>query len=164
MVHAVKAAKEEQLEPTRSWDRVRAVAVWRLSAELADRPLPSIAFNYLGNQGAGFGSSDGNGDVPGFLPAGDAPSLPVTVSGLLPTATAVLAVDATVVPGPAGAVLQVELRYPAVLGDRCRRSHAARWDEQLCAITDAVAGVRLGCRRRMYPARWSGRGCRGHPG
>ena len=124
MVHAVKAARKNGW-PTRSADRVRAVAVWlRLSAELADRPLPSIAFNYLGNR-AGFGSSDGNGDVPGFPAQGDAPSLPVTVSGCCPRR--VLAVDATVVAGASQRRIAGRTAVPdgGSRFDRCRRDRSA---------------------------------------
>ena len=89
-------------------------------------PLPSIAFNYLGNRVLVSGSSDGNGDVPGFLPAGDAPSLPVTVSDF--------ARDGGVgggCHGGAGASrrrYQVELRYPTAVLDLTDVAEiAARW-------------------------------------
>ena len=81
-----------------------------LSEELAGRPPPSIAFNYLGKPGAGSICGDGSGEVVGFLPAGDAPVLEPSVSGLLPL-MAVLAADAWVVASPAGSVLQIRLRY-----------------------------------------------------
>ena len=61
-------------------------------------------------------SGDGSGEVVGFLPAGDAPVLEPSVSGLLPL-IAVLAADAWVVASPAGSVLQIRLRYATAVLD-----------------------------------------------
>ena len=68
VVRAVKAAKEEWLGRPDEGIGFGLLRYGGLSEELAGRPLPSIAFNYLGNRGAGF-SGDGSGEVVGFLPA-----------------------------------------------------------------------------------------------
>jgi len=70
--HAVKAAKEERVNAP---DRGIGFGLLRFGAspELAERPLPAISLNYLGNIAGG---DEAVGDL---LPAADAPRLPGTV-------------------------------------------------------------------------------------
>ncbi|MFE0750411.1 amino acid adenylation domain-containing protein, partial [Gordonia sp. NPDC058843] len=158
VVHAVKAAKEERLGMPghgigygllRSGD---ANEPDEAAAHLHSRPLPSIAFNYLGTRGR-TGRSD---EAPGtevttpaaetaFLPAPDAPFLPATVSAGV-AAMSVLTVNASTGTSPQGRMLSADLQFPeAILSPDDVGDIARRWTGELDDLVRLVAdGAEVG--------------------
>ncbi len=142
-VHAVKSAKEQRLtipDHGIGFADLRSVA----NSPLAQRPLPTIALNYLGNRAA----ADGGGEVSvgsDFLPAPEAPFLPSSVSGAMPV-MAPLTINAAVTTGANGPVLAADLRFAeAVLSEADATDIAERWRRELAELTEAVdAGVPVG--------------------
>ncbi|MDL9937936.1 non-ribosomal peptide synthase/polyketide synthase, partial [Gordonia sp. ABSL1-1] len=144
--HAVKAVKEQlRAQP----DNGAGFGLLRYGAgggtAAADRPLPSIAFNYLGNvAGAGDRGVDDRGADDGsaigdLLPDPAAPRLPATVTGAM-VATSALTVTAGTVRTDSGRELEVEFSCPAGLLDRDAVDDLAqRWRGELAAIVDYVA-------------------------
>ncbi|EON33170.1 Non-ribosomal peptide synthetase modules-related protein [Gordonia terrae C-6] len=158
VVHAVKAAKEERLGMPDSgigYGLLRYAAgddtTDDAAAQLHSRPLPTIAFNYLGTRGTtGRSESPTTPDVaaaPGtpFLPAPDAPFLPATVSDGV-AAMSVLTVNASTGASPAGRVLSADLQFPAaILSPADVGDIAQRWTAELADIVRLVAdGVDVG--------------------
>ncbi|MFC0313716.1 amino acid adenylation domain-containing protein [Gordonia phosphorivorans] len=138
VIHAVKAAKQERLarpEHGLGFGFARYGGV----AELADRPLPSIAFNYLGGRGGTVTSAGPESELLPMLPAPDAPVLPATVSGGIDLMSA-LTINASAHAGSRGSVITAEFRYPtdgAAEADIAELG--ARWNEalaELVRITD----------------------------
>ena len=144
VVHAVKAAKEARLATP---DHGVGFGLLRYGAEspLATRPLPSIAFNYLGNRG-GAGVDDQatatiarSSQVDAWLPAGDAPFLPSTIDGAMP-AMATLTINASTAPGPEGRVLSAEFRFAQrIVSDDDVRDIATRWSAELAGLVGHLA-------------------------
>ncbi|AFA74602.1 putative non-ribosomal peptide synthetase [Gordonia polyisoprenivorans VH2] len=145
-VHAVKSAKEQRLtipDHGIGFADLRAVA----NSPLAQRPLPTIALNYLGNRAA----TDSGGDVgeggatAHFLPAPDAPFLPSSVSGAMPV-MAPLTINAAVTTGANGPVLAADLRFAqGVLSEADATDIAERWRRELAELTEIVdAGEPVG--------------------
>nr|WP_064569436.1 non-ribosomal peptide synthetase [Gordonia sp. LAM0048] len=160
VVHAIKAAKEERLGMPDSgigFGLLRyAAAVGDPTdpvAQLRSRPLPTIAFNYLGTRGA-TGRSEaptapGEVDTPtsgvaalagaAFLPAPDAPFLPAAVSDGV-AAMSVLTVNASTGASPDGRVLSADLQFPAaILSPEDVRDIARRWTAELADVVRLVA-------------------------
>ncbi|AZZ81208.1 non-ribosomal peptide synthetase [Gordonia alkanivorans] len=144
VVHAVKSAKEARLAAP---DHGVGFGQLRYGADtpLARRPLPSIAFNYLGNRG-GTGVEDqtaGTGaptvQLDSWLPAGDAPFLPSTVDGRM-AAMATLTVNAGTTVGLQGRTLSADFRFPQrILSGDDVRDIASRWSEELSLLVDHLA-------------------------
>ncbi|GAC78165.1 non-ribosomal peptide synthase domain TIGR01720/amino acid adenylation domain-containing protein [Gordonia malaquae] len=137
-VHAVKAVKEERLaQPGHGVGY--GLLRYRASTELSTRPLPSIAFNYLGGSGTvvdGPEPAESAQDV-GFLPAPDAPFLPSVIdSGL--EAMAPLVINASTVAGPDGPTLSADFRYSSTIlsGDDVRQI-TENWTRTLAEIVAA---------------------------
>nr|WP_274378029.1 non-ribosomal peptide synthetase [Gordonia neofelifaecis] len=140
-VHAVKAVKEERLgQPGHGVGY--GLLRYRAGSALGDRPLPSIAFNYLGGSGstAGAGAEGQAPQAAPFLPAPDAPFLPSAVRGRL-AAMAPLVINASTVAGTDGPVLSADFRYaPAVLTGDDVRVIADNWSRELAAVVHAARG------------------------
>ncbi|WP_338855634.1 amino acid adenylation domain-containing protein [Gordonia hongkongensis] len=171
VVHAVKAAKEERLGMPDSgigFGLLRYAADGRgpgdPAAQLHSRPLPTIAFNYLGTRGTTGQSEDPttpDGADPlssvapssdtaapvgaGFLPAPDAPFLPATVSDGV-AAMSVLTVNASTGASSKGRVLSADLQFPAaILSPEDVRDIARRWTAELADVVRLVTdGVDVG--------------------
>jgi len=140
-VHAVKAAKEERVSIP---DHGIGFSLLRYAprSALADRPLPSIAFNYLGNRGGGApGAAATDADaltVPDFLPAPDAPYLSSSVSGAMP-AMAALTINASAATGPDGRSIAADFRFAeAIMSAEDAADLADRWAAELTAIAEIV--------------------------
>ena len=163
VVHAVKAAKEERLGMPDSgigFGLLRYAGhsgdtAGDAAAQLRSRPLPTIAFNYLGTRGA-TGRTDAAPSVSGrdetaapagaaFLPAPGAPFLPATVSDGV-AAMSVLTVNASTGASPEGRVLSADLQFPeAILSPEDVRDIARRWTAELADVVRLVAeGVDVG--------------------
>lgn len=171
VVHAVKAAKEERLGMPDSgigFGLLRYAAdgggPGDPAAQLHSRPLPTIAFNYLGTRGTTGQSEDPttpDGADPlssvapssdaaapagaGFLPAPDAPFLPATVSDGV-AAMSVLTVNASTGASSKGRVLSADLQFPAaILSPEDVRDIARRWTAELADVVRLVTdGVDVG--------------------
>ncbi|WP_018177825.1 non-ribosomal peptide synthetase [Jongsikchunia kroppenstedtii] len=147
-VHAVKAAKEERVSIP---DHGIGFSLLRYApgSTLADRPLPSIAFNYLGNRAGAASAEQATDDaavvIPDFLPAPDAPFLPSSVSGAMP-AMAALTINASVTAGPDGRSIAADFRYAeAIMSAADAADLADRWAAELTAIAEIVtAGADVG--------------------
>ncbi|GAC71058.1 non-ribosomal peptide synthetase, partial [Gordonia soli] len=138
VAHAVKAAKEERLgQPDNGigFGALRYLSGQSADAtSLAGRPLPSIAFNYLGNVSGG---ADGAGPAD-LLPAPDAPRLPATVTGGMVAAN-VLTVTAGTVVTEGGREFTADFSAAAALLDESDIADlAARWHAELAAIVSFV--------------------------
>ncbi|WP_344786270.1 amino acid adenylation domain-containing protein, partial [Gordonia caeni] len=133
MIHAVKAAKEERLGQPRHG--LGFGVLWTTEGSvIADRPLPSIAFNYFGGRGT---ESDVSGSA-SMLPAGDAPALPSFTHGRLRQA-GVVAVNVHVAPGDGGPEIVSSWAYP----DEPEMASAvddivSRWRDELAAVVAVV--------------------------
>ncbi|WP_238421308.1 non-ribosomal peptide synthetase [Gordonia sp. 'Campus'] len=168
-VHAVKAAKEERLGlPGNGIGygllRYAADEVDQVAAQLHSRPLPSIAFNYLGTRGATSGAgqtstaqsvspqsdaaqsdaaqsgatSAADASTTAFLPAPDAPFLPATVSPGV-AAMSVLTINASTGASSSGRVLSANLQFPeAILSHADAGDIAARWTDELAELVRIV--------------------------
>jgi len=138
VVHTVKAAKEERLSRP-----ARGVGFGLLrrqpGSELGDRPLPSIAFNYLGGRGGGAEPDGTTGST--ALPFTTAPHqvhLPPTVTGRL-TAMAPLMINATASTGPGGPELHADFSFvTGVLDEAAVADLARRWSAELADLVAAV--------------------------
>ncbi|MDH3026640.1 amino acid adenylation domain-containing protein [Gordonia alkanivorans] len=111
----------------------------RPGSPLRDRPLPPVTVNYLGS----LAGSDDDADTAAteFLPAGDAPALPPSVTGDM-TALAALTATMGVVPSPQGRSLRLDLTAPAaVLGRDVLHDVASRWDAALSSLAAYVESV-----------------------
>ncbi|WP_431839258.1 amino acid adenylation domain-containing protein [Gordonia hongkongensis] len=157
VVHAVKAAKEERLGMPDSgigfgllrYAGQSGDAAGDAAAELRSRPLPTIAFNYLGTRGA-TGRNEDAPSVSGrdeaaapaaaaFLPAPGAPFLPAAVSDGV-AAMSVLTVNASTGASPEGRVLSADLQFPeAMLSPEDVRDIAGRWTAELADVVRLVA-------------------------
>jgi len=158
VVHAVKAAKEERLGMPDSgigFGLLRYAgqsgddAAGDAAAQLRSRPLPTIAFNYLGTRGA-TGRNEDAPSVSGrdetaapagaaFLPAPGAPFLPAAVSDGV-AAMSVLTVNASTGASPEGRVLSADLQFPeAILSPEDVRDIAGRWTAELVDVVRLVA-------------------------
>ncbi|MDR2281012.1 MAG: condensation domain-containing protein, partial [Gordonia sp. (in: high G+C Gram-positive bacteria)] len=128
MIHAVKSAKESLLgrpDLTASFGAVRYLT----DSALAERPLPTVGLNYLGNSSA---RTDAPDDV--FLPAPDAPALPATVTGAMAAST-VVSMNVSTVDGR----LHADLSYlRGVLDNHDAEDIAARWTSELEAVAAQV--------------------------
>ena len=133
MIHAVKAAKEERLGQPRhgqGFGVLRNVT----GSELARRPLPSIAFNYLGGRGTSVEATAATN----LVPASDAPPLPAFTRGHLRQA-GVLAINAQVVPGDGGPEIVSWWRLPADPDMASAVADiASRWRAELADVADAI--------------------------
>ncbi|WP_424323586.1 amino acid adenylation domain-containing protein [Gordonia sp. (in: high G+C Gram-positive bacteria)] len=138
-VHAVKSVKEERL--ARPGHGIGyGLLRYEGDSELARRPLPSIAFNYLGGSGSVVEAATDGGSEPeiGFLPAAGAPFLPAMISGGL-AAMAPLVINASTVAGTDGPVLSADFLFaPAVLSATDVRAIADNWSRELIGIVDAA--------------------------
>ncbi|MFT4088143.1 MAG: amino acid adenylation domain-containing protein, partial [Gordonia sp. (in: high G+C Gram-positive bacteria)] len=137
VVHAVKAAKEERLaRPARGLGF--SFLRYGAGAPLADRPLPSIAFNYLGGRGGTAQEAPADSAPMTPLPAG--PRLPATVTGAVDTMSA-LTINAGVDSSPDGSVITAEFRYALEsLDDDVVADLGVRWNAELAElvrVTDA---------------------------
>ncbi|MGV9712982.1 amino acid adenylation domain-containing protein, partial [Gordonia sp. NPDC003424] len=138
-VHAVKAAKEERRAQP---DGGIGYGLLRMRAdtEISSRPMPSIAFNYLGGRGAAEGPASDNAG-PGLLPVPGAPTLPAIVDGDLPAMTP-LTINASVAAGPDGPALTAEFRYPPELLSEAEVDDLAhRWSDELTALVSVVGSA-----------------------
>ncbi|WP_287384606.1 non-ribosomal peptide synthetase, partial [Gordonia sp. (in: high G+C Gram-positive bacteria)] len=137
VLHAVKAAKEERLGQPDSgigfgWLRYRAAT----TAELAQRPLPSILFNYLG---AGGRSATEPGREPSPFTGVPNPGFAASPAGAM-AAQAILAINAGTDIVDGRRCLTATIAFPeAVLGADAVRELMDRWSAELAAVVDAVA-------------------------
>ncbi|MBE7194370.1 MAG: amino acid adenylation domain-containing protein, partial [Gordonia polyisoprenivorans] len=130
----VKSAKEERVGRPDNGIGFGLLRADRGGA-LAQAPLPSIAFNYLGN----VAGESADGLVGSLLPDPDAPRLPGTATGAM-VATALIAITAGTVVGPEGRRLQAGFGFPAgALSHDDVDDLARRWENELAAIVEHVA-------------------------
>ncbi|GAC56445.1 putative non-ribosomal peptide synthetase [Gordonia hirsuta DSM 44140 = NBRC 16056] len=138
-VHAVKAAKEERLSRP---NQGIGFGLLRYGGndELEARPLPSIAFNYLGGGGgADQPTATPAGEPIPLLPAGDAVFLPGAVSGGM-AAMSPLVINAQTIRRADGPVIAADFRFPeSVLSTADAEDIARRWSDELATIVAAVA-------------------------
>ncbi|MDH3024096.1 amino acid adenylation domain-containing protein [Gordonia alkanivorans] len=144
IVHAVKAAKEERLGMP---GQGVGYGLLRYPVDgagdgLDAHPLPSIAFNYLGNRGGGAGdqveAGPGTAAETAFLPAPDAPFLPATVSAGV-AAMSALTINASVTGSSAGRVLSASIQFPeAILSPADAQAIADRWSAELESVARLV--------------------------
>ncbi|WP_344716283.1 amino acid adenylation domain-containing protein, partial [Gordonia defluvii] len=133
--HAVKAAKEERVNAP---DRGIGFGLLRFGAspELAERPLPAISLNYLGNIAGG---DEAVGDL---LPAADAPRLPGTVRGAMVATNALTINVSTVLDDDGGRRFSAAFGFPgALLESSAVADLARRWTDELTAIVAHVDAV-----------------------
>ncbi|UQE74423.1 non-ribosomal peptide synthase/polyketide synthase [Gordonia sp. PP30] len=134
VVHAIKAAKEERLGvPDRGagFGELR----YRAGGALAERPMPSILFNYLGAVGdsrAGAGLA--------FSPVGEALELPGSPNGDM-AMPAALVVDTVAITEGDGRRLRTRFRFPeALLTSADVTDLGERWSAELAEAAAATSG------------------------
>ncbi|WP_454165034.1 amino acid adenylation domain-containing protein [Gordonia iterans] len=139
IVHAVKAAKEARLAQPHHGIGFGLLR-YGSDTELSRRPLPSVAFNYLGGRGASADESAATGDL--LLPAAG-PALPGGAGGMIETG--VLAINASTVAGDDGPTIVAGIRFPeAVIPTDHVRDIAARWTAEIDAAVGAADRGRIG--------------------
>ncbi|WYY18776.1 non-ribosomal peptide synthase/polyketide synthase [Gordonia malaquae] len=140
VVHAMKAAKEERLgrpDGGVGFGLLRYLA----DTDLAQRPLPSILFNFLG---AGTAGSPAPAVELPFMST-DSPAFPATVSGGM-VSLAALTINAGTSSSADGRAVWADFRFPnAVLDADDVRNIARRWENELAAAAAIVDdGTALG--------------------
>ncbi|WP_353507209.1 amino acid adenylation domain-containing protein [Gordonia sp. ABSL1-1] len=153
IVHAIKAAKEERVTQPDNGIGFGLLRYGDGPSSLGDRPLPAVAFNYLGNRapagdvpaadGAGPEATVAEGDPAtqpgGWLPDPDAPFLPAVIDGNL-AAMSELTINAVIGAGPDGPVLSADLRFvPARLASSDAQAIADQFADELRSVADLVA-------------------------
>ncbi|EGD53199.1 non-ribosomal peptide synthetase, partial [Gordonia neofelifaecis] len=140
IVHAMKAAKQERLGQP---DAGVGFGLLRYAArtELANRPLPSIIFNFLGAGASGGGAA--SVDLP-FMSA-DGPAFPPSVGGAM-SALAALTINSGTTVESGERRIWVDFRFPdAILEPADAENIVHRWENELAAAADLVdRGVDLG--------------------
>ncbi|MFZ2510976.1 MAG: amino acid adenylation domain-containing protein, partial [Gordonia sp. (in: high G+C Gram-positive bacteria)] len=136
IVHAVKAAKEERLGQPRhglGFGLLRQDS----STGLQQRPLPSIAFNYLGGRGT---APDHGADLVSLAPAPESTPLPAFTDGEM-RQLGVLALNVSVTPGADGPEIVSDWRYPNAMAADSIAEIVRRWHEELAAVVDEVTAA-----------------------
>ncbi|MCK0438389.1 amino acid adenylation domain-containing protein [Gordonia alkaliphila] len=145
IVHAVKAAKEARLGQPQHGIGFGLLR-YGGDTELSARPLPSVAFNYLGGRGVAVDaatSSDAEFVADDLLLPAAGPSLPGGAGGM--TETGVLAINASTVAGAAGPVIAASIRFPeSVISSSHVQDIADRWTAEVEAAIAAADGTAVG--------------------
>ncbi len=137
IVHAVKAAKEARIGQP-----LHGIGFGLLryggDTELSRRPLPSVAFNYLGGRGVSVDAFSAEAAaVDDLLLPASGPSLPGGAGKM--AETGVLAINASTVAGADGPVIVASVRFSeAVISSAYVRDIAGRWTAEVEAAAAAA--------------------------
>ncbi|MDS1113878.1 amino acid adenylation domain-containing protein [Gordonia westfalica] len=146
VVHAVKSAKDARLSRPAGGVGF-GILRYNSDGEIADRPLPTIMYNFFG--GGTAPSADTAPDD--FLPVSDRPNMPSTITGAM-RSPSVFGINISTA-GRDEKRLEAKVTYATdVLDETAASDIARRWHEELRAVAALVdGGADLGLSRADVP-------------
>ena len=146
VVHAVKSAKDARLSRPAGGVGF-GILRYNSDGEIADRPLPTIMYNFFG--GGTAPSADTAPDD--FLPVSDRPNMPSTITGAM-RSPSVFGINISTA-GRDEKRLEAKVTYATdVLDETAASDIARRWHEELRAVTELVdGGAVIGLSRADVP-------------
>ncbi|MDH3011626.1 amino acid adenylation domain-containing protein [Gordonia alkanivorans] len=146
VVHAVKSAKDARLSRPAGGVGF-GILRYNSDGEIADRPLPTIMYNFFG--GGTAPSADTAPDD--FLPVSDRPNMPSTITGAM-RSPSVFGINISTA-GRDEKRLEAKVTYATdVLDETAASDIARRWHEELRAIAELVdGGADIGLSRADVP-------------
>ncbi|WP_461418070.1 amino acid adenylation domain-containing protein, partial [Gordonia sp. GN26] len=146
VVHAVKSAKDARLSRPAGGVGF-GILRYNSDGDIADRPLPTIMYNYFGG-----GTAPATDTAPDdFLPVSDRPNMPSTITGAM-RSPSIFGINISTA-GREAKRLEAKVTYATdVLDETAASDIARRWHDELRAIVELVdGGAEIGLSRADVP-------------
>ncbi|WP_185981988.1 non-ribosomal peptide synthetase [Gordonia rubripertincta] len=146
VVHAVKSAKDARLSRPAGGVGF-GILRYNSDGDIADRPLPTIMYNYFGG-----GTAPATDTAPDdFLPVSDRPNMPSTITGAM-RSPSIFGINISTA-GREAKRLEAKVTYATdVLDEAAASDIARRWHDELRAVVELVdGGADIGLSRADVP-------------